>query len=311
MDASPAATSTGPGLFETSSFEFHGSRLAYEVHGEGDRVFVYIHGLLMDSGMNRALAQSLAARGHRVVLLDLLGHGRSDKPLRASSYRMDAYAEEVVALLDLLDVERAVIGGVSLGADVSLHVAVAAPERVQALVIEMPVLEWAVPAAALLFTPLLLMMHYASGPAGFLTRQFARLPRTSNALVNSLLDTASSSPEVVKAILHGILVGPVAPTVEERAAITVPTLVIAHTRDLIHPFSDAEALVELLPRARLESAQSMLELRLGPDRLTGQIASFADDAWSDSLTVKPAKAVKAAKPRKTTNATTVKRVTSS
>lgn len=265
---------------EEGSFDYHGSRLAYEVHGEGDRVFVYLHGLLMDRGMNRGLAQALAARGHRVVLLDLLGHGHSDKPLRASSYRMDAYAQEVVGLLDHLGVERAVVGGVSLGADVSLHLAVAAPERVQALVIEMPVLEWAVPAAALLFTPLLLLMHYASGPVGFLTRQAARLPRTSNDTVNSLLDTISSSPEVVKAILHGVLTGPVAPTVEERAAITVPTLVIAHTRDLLHPFSDAEALVELLPHARLESARSMLELRIGPERLTEHIAQFADDAWS-------------------------------
>src|SRR5438128_1345471 len=105
---------------EAGDFDYGGSRLAYEVYGEGDRVFVYLHGLLMDSEMNRDLARSLAARGNRVVLLDLLGHGRSDKPLRASAYRMDAYALEVVALLDHLGVDAAVIGGVSLGADVSL-----------------------------------------------------------------------------------------------------------------------------------------------------------------------------------------------
>ena len=262
------------------SFDYQGSRLVYEEHGEGDHVLVYLHGLLMDSGMNRALAQELAARGHRVVLLDLLGHGRSDKPLRASYYRMDAYAREVVALLDHLGVDRAVIGGVSLGADVSLFVATEAPERVQALIIEMPVLEWAVPAAALLFTPLLLLMHYASGPMGFLTRQVARMPRSSNSTLNSLLDTASSSPEIIKAILHGILTGPVAPTVEERAAIAAPTMVIAHTRDVIHPFSDAEALVELVPGAQLEPANSMLELRIRPERLTEQIARFVDQAWA-------------------------------
>lgn len=262
------------------SFDYQGSRLVYEEHGEGDHVLVYLHGLLMDSGMNRALAQELAARGHRVVLLDLLGHGRSDKPLRASYYRMDAYAREVVALLDHLGVDRAVIGGVSLGADVSLFVASEAPERVQALIIEMPVLEWAVPAAALLFTPLLLLMHYASGPMGFLTRQVARMPRSSNSTLNSLLDTASSSPEIIKAILHGILTGPVAPTVEERAAIAAPTMVIAHTRDVIHPFSDAEALVELVPGAQLEPANSMLELRIRPERLTEQIARFVDQAWA-------------------------------
>lgn len=269
--------------FEGGSFAFGGQSLAYESYGEGERVLVYVHGLLMDSQMNRALAQSLAERGQRVVLLDLLGHGRSDKPLRASSYRMDAYADEVVALLDHLGIERAAVGGVSLGAGVTLQVAVRNPERVQALLIEMPVLEWAVPAAALLFTPLLLTMHYAAGPAGWVTRQVARLPRTSNGSLNSALALASSPPEVVKAVLHGVLTGPVAPTIEERAAIEAPALIIAHTRDLIHPFSDAEALAAVLPDGRLEPARSMLELRVAPDRLTTAIAEFLDDAWSDDV----------------------------
>ena len=263
-----------------STLEVHGSRLHYEVHGTGDRVLVYLHGLLMDSEMNRSLAASLAARGNRVVLLDLLGHGRSDKPLRASQYRMDAYGRDVIALLDHLAIDRAVIGGVSLGAGVSLQVAVARPDRVQGLVIEMPVLEWAVPAAAMLFTPLLLTMHYAGTPAGHLARLFARVPRTANGSLNSVLGTLSMRPEVTKAVLHGILTGPVAPTEEERRAITAPALVIAHGRDLIHPFSDASALVELLSAARLVSARSPLELRVFPKRLTTHVGDFLDEVWS-------------------------------
>ena len=137
---------------EVARFEHHGAELAYEVHGGGDRVLVYLHGLLMDRGMNRSLAHALAERGNRVVLLDLLGHGESDAPVRASAYRMDAYGDEVLALLDHLEVGEAVIGGVSLGAGVTLQVAVDDPERVRAAVLEMPVLEWAVPAAALVFT---------------------------------------------------------------------------------------------------------------------------------------------------------------
>jgi len=82
------------------------------------------------------LAIAMAGLRSRVVLLDLLGHGRSDKPLQASAYRMDSYADEVVALLDHLQIDRAAIGGVSLGADVSLQVAVRAPERVAGLLHE-------------------------------------------------------------------------------------------------------------------------------------------------------------------------------
>jgi pimeloyl-ACP methyl ester carboxylesterase len=269
-----------PTPIEVGSFEHRGARLAYEVHGTGKRTLVYLHGLLMDSQMNRGLAKSLAERGARVALLDLLGHGHSDKPPQASAYRMDSYADEVVAFLDHLRVDRAVIGGVSLGADVSLQVAVRAPERVSGLLLEMPVLEWAVPAAAMLFTPLLLAMHYASGPAGLVARLVRRVPRTGMGSIDSVLEALSTRPEVVKAVLHGILTGPVAPTVEQRRAITVPTLVIAHTSDLIHPFSDAKRLVMLVPQGQLLPARSMFELRVTPHRLTGEIATFLDEVGS-------------------------------
>lgn len=264
------------------TFEHRGCRHSYEVHGDGDDLVVYMHGLLMDREMNRALALTLVEHGYRVVLPDFLGHGLSDKPRHASTYRMDHYATDMVALLDHLDVEQAVFGGVSLGADVSLHLAVAAPQRVRGLLFEMPVLEWAVPAAALLFTPILLAMHYVPGPAGWFGRQISRVPRTANGSLNSLLTSLSTPPEVVKAVLHGILTGPVAPTVEQRRRVDAPALVIAHTRDVIHPFSDAENLSDALPNGRLVPAHSMIELRVRPDRLTGEIIEFLDELSGDT-----------------------------
>lgn len=258
------------------TFLWEGRRLAYEEFGDGDHVLVYMHGILMDSEMNRELARSLASRGHRVVLLDLLGHGQSDKPTHASEYRMDTYAHQVAACMDHLGVEEAVVGGVSLGANVSLQVAVKAPGRVSGLVLEMPVLEWAVPAAAMLFTPLVLGLHYAKPLFGALAKVAARFPSTPIAALNSAVRGFSAPPEVLAAILHGVLVGPVAPSADERHQIKAPSLVIAHKRDLIHPFSDAENLVEQLPDAELVSAHSSAELRLHPERLTNEIAAFLD-----------------------------------
>lgn len=258
-------------------FRYQGYQLGYEVHGAGDPTIVLTNGLLLDAGVNRHLARSLAAHGFRVVLLDLLGHGTSDKPHHATLHRMDRYARQVVALLDELGVERAVVGGVSLGANVALHVAVQAPDRVLALLVEMPVLEWATPAAASLFLPLMLAVSFGRRPFGVLTSLVHRLPRTGIDLLDSFLGTLSMEPEAIAAVLHGILVGPVAPEIEERRAITAPTLIIGHENDLIHPFSDAENLAEQITHARLVQARSMVELRLRPQRLTREIVRFLDD----------------------------------
>jgi len=265
--------------YATHSYQHGGHRLAYEIHGEGDRLLVYLHGLLLDANLNRAIARTLARRGNRVVLLDLLGHGLSDKPAHASEYRMDLYVEQVFGLLDELGAHEAVLGGLSLGANVSLLAAVSSPDRVRGLVLEMPVLERAAPAVAMTFVPLLLALHYARVPTHLLTALVRRLPRTRFGPFDSVLGAASLDPEQMAAVLHGVLLGPVVPTFEQRQAIAAPALVLAHRADLIHPFSDAANLSRLLPNARLVSARSPFELRLRPERLTAEIADFLEEVW--------------------------------
>ncbi len=265
--------------FEVGVLDVEGSQLYYEIHGHGPRVLVFIHGILMDSNMNRRLATDLAATGHRVILLDMPGHGLSERPKRASFHRMDTYAEHVVALLDHLGIERAVVGGVSLGANVSLLVAAQAPERLQGMVLEMPVLEWAVPAAAITFVPMLFAVHFARPLVRKTASLFRRLPRTGIGALDSAMNSLSNDPVETAAVLHGILAGPIAPTVNQRAAMDIPALVIGHRVDRIHPFHDAEQLARRLPQGRLVQANSVLELRVHPERLTGEIANFLDEVW--------------------------------
>ncbi len=261
------------------SFTHDGLTLSYEVHGTGDRTLVYLHGLLMDAAVNRRLATDLAAADNRVVLLDLPGHGASDKPPLASAHRMDSYAECVVALLDHLGVERAVVGGVSLGADVSLQVAVAAPERLVGLILEMPVLERATPFAAMLFTPLLIGAHFIRPVLRATSRVLRRVPRNYLGPLDLGFGAVTLGPDELIAILHGVLVGPVAPTGAQRAAMDMPALVIGHDADRLHPFGDARRLAQQLPNAQLVEARSLFELRLRPARLTGFIAGWLDDVW--------------------------------
>jgi pimeloyl-ACP methyl ester carboxylesterase len=259
-------------------------RLAYEVYGSGDRVLVWLHPLLFDASLSRGLARALAARGNRVVLLDLLGHGRSDKPRHAGAHRMDLYAQQVLRLLDELGVDKAVLGGVSLGTNVSLIAAAQAPGRVRGLVLEMPVLESAVPAAALTFVPLLLWVRYARTAMRLVSSAASRLPLSGFGPLDSVIGTARSDPDELAAVLHGILVGPIAPTSEQRRSITAPALVLGHGVDLIHSLSDARKLARQLPDARFIRTHTFAELFLHPARLTAEIAGFLDRVWADAGT---------------------------
>jgi len=262
-------------------------QLSYEVYGSGDRVLVWLHALLFDATLGRGLARRLAARGNRVVLLDLLGHGRSDKPRHVAPNRMDLYAEQVLCLLGELGADQVVLGGVSLGADVSLLTAVRAPERVRGLVLEMPVLERAAPAAALTFIPLLLGTYYTRPVMRLATRAVSMLPRFGIDAIDSVFNAASNEPEVIASVLHGILLGPVAPTVDQRRTIKAPALVLGHGIDLIHSFKDAERLTQQLPDARLIRTRTFAELWVQPARLTGEIGDFLDRVWADGEPVEP------------------------
>lgn len=276
--------------FTEHRFTVEGLDLHYEIHGTGDRTLVFLHGILLDAQMNRRLADDLAERGNRVVLLDLPGHGRSDKPRHAAAHRMDSYAAYVLALLDELGVEVAALGGVSLGANVTLQAAVQAPERVQAMILEMPVLEWAVPGAAMAFVPMLMGVHYAAPVVRWVARLARHLPRTGMGALDSLTTTLTLEPEEAAAVLHGMLVGPIAPTYEQRRSLHAPALVIGHKADVIHPFTDADHLAHQLPNARLVQARSIIELRTVPERLTTEIAEFLDDSWRPAA---PARRVQA------------------
>lgn len=127
--------------------------------------------------------------------------------------------------------------------------------------------------------PIVLAAHYGKPLLRVTSELVRRVPHTPFGPLNSLLHAASASPEVLAAIMHGVLVGPVAPTQEERFRITVPALILAHRNDLLHPFNDADNLARQLPAAELVRSRSPFELRLRPQRLTDRIAAFLRDVW--------------------------------
>ena len=145
-----------------ATFTFHGQRLAYTEHGEGPRVCVLLHSLLLSQRMHVPLARTLAERGQP---------RRDDGPARPRRvrppadmwrYSMPLFGDQVVALLDQLELDEAVIAGTSLGANVALMTAAQSPDRVRGLVVEMPVLDNALVGCAIAFSPLLVALTFGA-----------------------------------------------------------------------------------------------------------------------------------------------------
>jgi pimeloyl-ACP methyl ester carboxylesterase len=109
--------------------------LNYETWGDPEApAVVLLHGFTADLRMWSPHVDALS-QDYRVVALDLRGHGRSSAPEDITSYSMEAYADDVKALLDGLEVDVCGLIGCSFGGMVALQFAVTWPERVAALVI--------------------------------------------------------------------------------------------------------------------------------------------------------------------------------
>ncbi|MHA6690267.1 alpha/beta fold hydrolase [Devosia sp. A449] len=113
-------------------FQSDGLTLAYESFGEGTPVLC-IHGFASSGKVNwidTGWVETLVDAGYRAVVLDNRGHGGSDKPYDPERYYPRDMANDAVALLDHLGIERAAVLGYSMGARIAAFMAFEHEERV-------------------------------------------------------------------------------------------------------------------------------------------------------------------------------------
>ena len=120
------------------------------------------------------------------------------------------------------------------------------------------------------------------------SRLTSRFPR-SYYLLDMVLDWVRQDPEPSASVLEGLLLGRSAPPQEDRMRLEHPALVIGHPADPLHPFNDADQLVDEMPNARLLNANSILEWRVNPDRLNDELASFLNEVWAQQAEAAEAK----------------------
>ncbi|MFF3565467.1 alpha/beta fold hydrolase [Streptomyces sp. NPDC002574] len=111
-----------------------GSKIAFETLGHGDPL-VLVHGFFGDRTTWRSAGHVGAlADDFRLILIDARGHGRSDAPHDAESYELSRQVDDVLAVLDALDIDRAAVWGASMGGIIGLHLLARHPERLTGLV---------------------------------------------------------------------------------------------------------------------------------------------------------------------------------
>ncbi len=216
-----------------------------------------------------------------MITLDLLGHGHSDRPRDMWRYSMALYGHQVVALIDHLGIEEAVVMGTSLGANAALEVASSHPERLRGMVIEMPVLDNGLLGSALAFTPLLVALTFGEPVMKLIARATRAIPRRLAAALRqrdarprgarnraraARCSRACSSDVWHRHAMSG-----------ERSPLRRSCSATDATRSTPSR-TPACSRRRCRTRACLE-ADSLVELRARPERLTGEIAGFLDEVW--------------------------------
>ena len=113
-------------------FQSDGLNLSYQSFGEGKPVLC-IHGFASSGKVNwidTGWVETLTGAGYRAIVLDNRGHGDSDKPYDTEAYYPQAMANDAVALLDHLGIERAAVLGYSMGARIGAFLAFEHEQRV-------------------------------------------------------------------------------------------------------------------------------------------------------------------------------------
>jgi pimeloyl-ACP methyl ester carboxylesterase len=226
-------TTTAPNTAPTGQYaDVNGLRLYYEVHGHG-RPLVLLHGGLHTIELSFGDLIPLLADSHRLIAVELQGHGRTADVAREPTY--PAMADDVVALLDHLGIERADVLGFSLGGLVALELAMRHPGRLDRLV-----------SAATHFRPE--GYHDLSDPAS------VRMPTAEEfAAMRQEYDRVAPDPGRFDAFserLNVLVHGHPGWTAEELGRITAPVLLAIGDTDFVR-IEHAAEMRELIPHAQL------------------------------------------------------------
>ncbi|MBO1330657.1 alpha/beta fold hydrolase [Streptomyces sp. VRA16 Mangrove soil] len=247
-------------------------------HGPEDGLpVVLVHGHPFNRSLWAPQAEALAAAGYRVLTPDLRGYGESG--ITEGQVLLSRFADDVLALLDHVGVERAVVGGVSMGGQIAMEFHLRHPGRTAALVLS----DTSAPAETedgKAFRNRLADRLLAEGMSGYAHEVIDKMLAAYN--VTALPDVAAAvlammrgtDPRGAAAALRGRAERP--DYRESLAAARVPALVVVGADDVYTPVAEAESIAKLIPDADLAVIDGAGHLPGAeqPDRFNAVLLAF-------------------------------------
>ena len=235
-----------------------GAALAAEEAGEGAPV-VLLHGLTATRRYVVMGSRALERSGHRVIAYDARGHGSSSPAASPDAYGYEELAADALAVMDALEVDRAVLAGASMGAHTLLRVALSAPDRVAGLVVITPAFDPATydDSRRIAYWDRLAEGLRSEGVDGFVAAYGEpRVPPEYRETVLKVIRQRLSlhdHPEAVADALSSVPRSRPFGQLDELASIDAPAAVVASSdeADPEHPREIGEVYARLIPGAEL------------------------------------------------------------
>ena len=234
-------------------FSYDGIDFHYRQNGQG-KPFVFQHGLGGDTGQPFGIFDPPG--GFQMLSLDVRGHGATTPVGPPEKITLSAMADDIIVWLDYLDIPKAIIGGISMGAGISLNLALRYPDRFEGVVLSRPAwLDKPHPENLTVYATIARLIRIYGAEKGL--EEFKKTNEYQKTLERST-DSADSlckqflSPRAEDAVvrLEQISSNPSPIPMSRWSQIKVPTLVLANKQDTIHCFEYGQAWAAAIPGAQ-------------------------------------------------------------
>jgi pimeloyl-ACP methyl ester carboxylesterase/predicted glycosyltransferase len=280
--------------------ERDGQRIFYEVYGEGEETILLLPSWSIVHSRHWKMQIPYLSRHFRVLVVDGLGNGRSDRCKDPARYGGEAFARDALAVMDATGTPRAVAMGLSRGAQYLLALNELAPERVAGAAFIGPMFPYTASQYSVLLHPRLRSRfdkpsplyrgwgrmnarHWAEDYEGFATWFISRCfsePHSTKGIEDGVAWALETDAETLAATARG-------PIVREREelrrlaeGLDCPVLVVHGDEDRINPYRDGKALARLAG-GELETVDGGGHLPHVRKAVQVNVAlrAFAEDAW--------------------------------